>query len=206
MDNTIQFTVTLTRQDVIRATRRFYFSQEDGFILGVSLVILFATGILELARNGIRYFTSYTIALTLFVAMFLVFIIYFYFIYAISAAKKAMQAGIFSNAMVWRFAENQISVDAESTEHKIEWAVFCDYVETGPFFLLVHTENTSVFSILPKRAFESAADQDRFRDLLQTKFTANQKPPLLKRRRVIFILVIMLLILFASIFLNLSGR
>ena len=206
MDNTIELMVTLTRQDVINATRRFYFSQEDGFIVGVSLVTLFATGILELVRNGIRPITSYIIALILFMVMFLVFIVYFYFIYAVSVAKRAMQAGTYNNVMVWRFAENQISVDAEGVEHKIEWAVFCNYVETGRFFLLVHTGNLGVFTIMPKRAFESAADQDRFRALLQTRFAANQKPPLLKRRRVIFMVIIMLLILSASIFLNLSGR
>ena len=73
------------------------------------------------------------------------------------------QSFCFSEAEVsWSFAEGKSSV---------AWTYFRDVSEVGPFYLM-RLKTPPLGYGIPKRAFQSPADQDRFRELVRTNAVA----------------------------------
>ncbi len=189
MDNTIKFTVTLTRKDLASTARSFYTLRKGGLSTGVILGIMLFVGLIELWRNGLQPLTFYSIATLLFVVMLVFFLTYIYVIYPAVIARKTLQTEGYPHTVDWLVGEKQINLRAQSTEETVNWEAFGEVLEIRHYFLLVNAENTSVFSIIPKRVFKNAADLERFRMLLKAKIATKEKQPLWKNRWVIFFLI-----------------
>ena len=69
--------------------------------------------------------------------------------------------------VVWQLDEGGAVISTPSSKQELDWGSFAKLVDTQDHFLLVRSHNKNMFHIIPKRAFPSQAEQNRFVALVQ---------------------------------------
>lgn len=77
----------------------------------------------------------------------------------------------FHNTYRLRFAEEGIEFKTEHVHSKLDWELYQQVWENKDFYLLSYGKRR--FTIIPKRVFESAAQEAQFRNMLKRKITPN---------------------------------
>ncbi len=80
--------------------------------------------------------------------------------------KQAFRADR-SNRMpfTWDIDEQGVSLTHDATQAHFDWGYFREVLETEEFFFLVGVRNKNQLFVAPKRAFESAQQMERFREM-----------------------------------------
>lgn len=73
----------------------------------------------------------------------------------------------FVEPIVAEFKDDGIDTSSAVGESRLEWSIFESVLEADDYFLPMITKRS--FSIVPKRAFASPADEETFRELLAEK-------------------------------------
>ena len=73
----------------------------------------------------------------------------------------------FKGEYLLRFSENGIEFHTDDIDAKVSWRIYNEALETRDFFLL--SDGGSTLSVIPKRAFANAAQELRFRQMLDAK-------------------------------------
>lgn len=73
------------------------------------------------------------------------------------------------------FSEAEVSWSFPEGKSRVAWTYFRDVRELGTFYLL-RSKTPPLGYAIPKRAFQSAADQHRFRELVGQHAVARLKP------------------------------
>lgn len=69
---------------------------------------------------------------------------------------------------VYRFDEDGVGIDFATGHSQVRWEHFSAIVETRTFYVL-RQQASSVFSVIPRRAFATQADEGRFLELVARK-------------------------------------
>ena len=72
----------------------------------------------------------------------------------------------------WRFGETGTKHHSENSDSQNAWSAYEKAIENKEFFFLFFSKN--MIAPIPKRAFASVEEQDRFRELLKTKVNLTQ--------------------------------
>ena len=169
MDNAIKFKIIYTKEHLISAAKSFYASQLNNQVIGALLLFVFLSGTFSLIRYGLDP------GILLGVIMALIGLIYPYYINPIMAVNKS---GLVENPAIERLysiTKDGISVGIDTSEAKIDWETFRDFIETRSFFFLVYSENKSAFQFIPKQVFETSQQVEDFRQLLKEVFASKKK-------------------------------
>ncbi|MBI1878388.1 MAG: YcxB family protein [Chloroflexi bacterium] len=75
----------------------------------------------------------------------------------------------FHNIYTLRFTEDGLEFKTENVNSKLDWKLYRQVWENKAFYLLFYGER--LFTVIPKRVFESAAQERQFRELLQRHIT-----------------------------------
>ena len=95
--------------------------------------------------------------------------------------KQVKTSTQFISPVSWQMDDTQIIVKTDFSETKMNWNMFQKTIEYERFYLLVQTANKRCFNIVPKRVFESTAQEESFRALIEQKLGKIQNDIKLKR-------------------------
>jgi hypothetical protein len=194
MKNPIQIKVRLQKDDYVKALSAFGTRQFGNQIFLAFIVFVVISGVIGLFRNGIELFTLLIIILALFAG------VYPTFIGPILIGNKIEKNKDAPAEVTWDFSDNEIAVKSDSSELKLDWNMFNEFLESKHSFLLVHSENKRMFQIIPKRVFNSSDLEDNFRLLLKSKFGTGPKPFIFRHWKIIlFVTIIVVINIFAYI-------
>lgn len=98
---------------------------------------------------------------------YLLFAVVWYFIFRLILQRTYKAATNLHDPVQYIFEETEIHVENANSQTTHQWDAFQKAVETPEWFLLY--QNKSVFNPLPKSAFMSESELQRFRNLLKTK-------------------------------------
>jgi hypothetical protein len=73
----------------------------------------------------------------------------------------------FSCQTLWQVDEQQVAIRTKFAETACDWGTFGRALETKEAFLLVYAANKQMFQVVPKRAFDTPAQEAVFHDLLK---------------------------------------
>ena len=74
-----------------------------------------------------------------------------------------------SNQVSWCLDDDQIITKTKISEIRLTWSVYSKAIESGPYYLLLHSGNKRALSFLPKRSFQSPEQEIEFRKLVERK-------------------------------------
>ncbi len=74
----------------------------------------------------------------------------------------------------WEVDDSQILITTSLAETKLSWDAFRQVIETRTDFLLCHATSKHMVQFVPKRAFESAEQEEAFRALARSKLPAGK--------------------------------
>lgn len=157
----IRFTFTPTQREYIIATRAFLLRQP------LYLLIVFGLGLISsviwlLFSMNASSADTIVLGLPAIIAPFglpVLFLIMAPIAVASSTAKSQTLAG----ELRWEASAAGLRVAGANTDTLLNWGLFKDVIETRRFFLLVFHQRRKLFQMIPKRAFASADDENRFR-------------------------------------------
>lgn len=98
---------------------------------------------------------------------YLLFAVVWYFIFRLILQRTYKAATNLHDSVQYIFDETEIHVSNASSQTTHQWSAFQKAVEMPEWFLLY--QNKTVFNPLPKSAFDSETELQRFRNLLKTK-------------------------------------
>jgi hypothetical protein len=165
----LAFEYTPTRRDYLRAYRAFYLGNWQ-FWLVVLVVLLPVTFCLDLAfQRGIFGGDARLLIPLLVLVFIIVYVLSLLYISPLRAASRMRKDERLRCPVAFKADPGSLRIKTKFGESTLDWADFRRYLETRDLFLLTLAANRSVFQIIPKRAFQSAADLEAFRLLLAEK-------------------------------------
>lgn len=146
-------------QDHLRA-RRLYYSKKSRFAKADKVVALFLLlfGVVLISLVGARWWTLIWFVLAPIEWFDLLSIEPLIVHYVFKRTKK------FQERTRLEFHEAQIHYKTPSINSTLEWDCFSDLLEDDELFLLVY-KAPRMYAVIPKRAFGSDEDRQRFREL-----------------------------------------
>jgi hypothetical protein len=134
-----------------------------GFI-GVLIFIMIGGLLLNIGRSDFQNVAYYLPVLIL--------IMLFFFLPAMSgfstAKRVSKQPQLLQNS-TYEFDEEIIQIINELSESKMHWGVFDKALESDGYYYLIYVTNKNMFQFIPKRIFESTAQESDFRQLVEQK-------------------------------------
>lgn len=160
--DTIEIRFALTPGDYARVTRSYYLHDRPAVVL-LSVIAVMALLGLTAAISGVAAWgwslgvIGLVVPLILFVMM------------PLQNAGLARRNERMLVETTWRFDEQGISAHTVHGDSTMDWGTLRRAVETRDYYLLVYAAGRSLFTVIPRRAFESPTHEKAFRDLLRRK-------------------------------------
>ncbi len=159
-----------TPSDYVKATLAFYFTQRSILLL-TAISILFA--VLAVPYSLVQWARGSNIAL------FILAIVFGFLLIAAATVavpllrvRKVVDKDETMRAeTVWSITNDRIELRNRFEKIDLEWETFDRLIDTRQYFLLVYAGNKRQFAFLPKHAFSSADDRERFRRMANENLT-----------------------------------
>jgi hypothetical protein len=78
-------------------------------------------------------------------------------------ASQAAKNKTLMSEMRWAASDAGLQVAGANTDTLLNWSLFNQVIETKNYFLLIFRQRRKLFQMIPKRAFASPQDEERFR-------------------------------------------
>ncbi len=146
---------SLTADEYVNLMRYLVNWRRYAWIIGVAMLFVLA-----------QYFVIGLQALA-YLGMLLVFLVLLYFLVQRSVRKGFLMSPQLQAALHYHFTEAGFQVRTEEVENEYTWDMFWRAREVPEWFLL--QQNGGVYNYVPKRAFNSLAEEEEFRKFLKEK-------------------------------------
>jgi len=166
-DEEIKLVVSYTEREYVAASRLLFFRSSDT-IFRVALFTLMIGGGLVMMSFLIDDFPLWvSLSLTILVEVALLYL-------ALVALPRKYFRGDskFRDQWEFTFSEQGLLAKTEQIESKLAWSLYTRMIEGAVVFLLVYgKDDLRTMTLVPKRAFESEAQQNAFRELVMRQIT-----------------------------------
>ena len=164
MEEIISLRFKYTEEEYVAATRLYMIRSAD-FITRLTVCGIYATAVIFLFNwLGLSVDTEVLILL-IFVAC-LPFLITFLHLFVLPRQRFRSDPK-FKDEYFLQFSEDGIQFKTAQIDALIQWSLYTKVLENDRFYLLIYGKN--MISVIPKRAFSSAAQEAAFDALLRTK-------------------------------------
>src|SRR5947209_1926705 len=175
MEGIIKLHFKYTEEEYISATRLYMMRSSDFlFRLTFSSILLMAGILLILLLNLDTQITF------LFVFVGVVWLLLLSLIFFVVPRQRFHSDPKFLDEYFLQFSEDGIHFKTAQIDSLIQWSLYSKVLEDDRFYLMVYGKN--MISIIPKRAFARAADEEAFNRLLRRKIPAYSDSKRLKGR------------------------
>jgi hypothetical protein len=167
MPENFTFRFTPTKDDFTQTIRAYTLRQTSTRIalILVAVVVIFET--ISAIALGIDWSTvNYYLPLNVFLVAYVVFLL---LINPWLVGRQVPKNERLSSEITWEVDEDEIRVSNKFMQSKFDWGTFHSAIETRTHYLLILSSNKRMYQVLPKRAFETPAQEAAFRTLLKTK-------------------------------------
>jgi hypothetical protein len=159
---TITFRFTPTKEDWVRATRARYRRDLRTWLSLASAGCLLLMGLCSVALYGPGFSVVFLMAMVP-IALWPAFALV---IAPLSAGHQVEKNERLRGETMWQVDDHRILIKNRFAETVCDWGAFGKALETEQAYLLVDAVNKQAFQVVPKRAFDSPADEAAFRELL----------------------------------------
>ncbi len=167
MDPTLTLRYTPQKNDYAQVLR-IYFLQQTGSRIALGfLVVAFGVVLYSVATSG-RPLTIFDLVWLLLPPVFVGYIL---FIQPRNMANQAMANEQLAAETTWEMGDEGIDISTSFGSAHTAWDDFSRMYEHKEYILLVLKGKKRAFRFIPRRAFASPQDQDRFFELVQAHLT-----------------------------------
>jgi hypothetical protein len=179
MKEPISLRFKYTEEEYIAAVRLYMMRSAD-FKVRVAIAALYAVGCISLFWWLGFDFDSSVILLFIF-ASCLPFFIAFMHLFVLPRQRFRSDPK-FRDEYLLEFSDDGIHFMTSEIDSLLQWSVYSKVIEDERFYLLVYGRH--MISVIPKRAFQSAAQEEAFDQLLRRKLPACFDSKRLRARKV----------------------
>lgn len=151
-----------TPSDYVKATLAFYFTQRSILVLTAVSILFF---IMAVPYSLVQWARGSNIAIfILAIALGFILIAAATVVAPLMRVRKVVDQNETMRAeTVWSITNNRMELRNRFEKTDLEWELFDRLIDTRQYFLLVYAGNKRQFTFLPKHAFSSADERERFK-------------------------------------------
>lgn len=157
----VKITFTYTRQEYVRAVRRYLFAA--GKLRKLDFIIFAVCAVMAVYYVIKSYGAPSLIFLLLVVLAALIYA----WAYVFMPVRVFNTTARLHEEYALEFTGDEILFKTSGINSTLTWSVYCKYLENKEFFYLLQAGNA--YTVIPKRAFENAAQMAEFALLLAAK-------------------------------------
>lgn len=165
MEKTISLRFKYTEEEYIAATRLYVSRSTDVLIRFVVSSLFMAAGIFLVLLVELDSVISFTLIFITVIWVLMGFLSLF-----VMPRQSFRRDPKFRDEYFLQFSEDGIQFKTVQIDALIQWSLYTKVLEDDRFYLMIYGED--MISVIPKRAFTSAAQEAAFDALLTTKLPA----------------------------------
>jgi len=176
MTEPINLTFTYTEDEYTSAARFFYartIHTKFNFFFGILALLSSFVGVLLTGDSIIWFFLMFT---------GFILLVFSYLAHFVTPRQHYRRNPKFREQYNLQFSEDGILYQSKGIESRLEWSLYSTVWETSGFYFLVYGKD--MFTLIPKRVFNSSKQETSFRDMLKRKIDPNFKTYNLSEQRV----------------------
>ena len=175
MEEIIKLRFKYTEEEYASATRLYMLRSSDLLFRIIASSLLLAGGVFLILLLNLDEQTS-----IFFILVGVIWLLFLFLIFFAVPRQRFRSDPKFRDEYFLQFSEDGIHFKTAQIDSLIQWSFYSKVLEDDRFYLMVYGKN--MISIIPKRAFASAAEEEAFNNLLRRKIPAYSNSKRLKER------------------------
>lgn len=161
MEEIISLRFKYTEEECVSASR-FYLLRSTDFLFQLVIISLVMAGVLFIQLFDVESVITFSLIFVCVIWLFL-----WLFALFVTPRQKFRSDPRYRDEYFLQFSEDGIQFKTSQIDALIQWSLYTKVLESDKFYLLCYGKN--MVSVIPKRAFSSAAQEAAFDALLRTK-------------------------------------
>jgi hypothetical protein len=162
MDQSLTLRYTPNQQDYAKVLRLFFLQRTGTRISLFLLVIAYGLIIAAIIAKG----TPPTVFEWVWLVLPPLFVIFTIFIQPSRMARQAVVDDQLTSEATWEVSDAGVQISSRFGSTHLDWEALKKLVTTREYYLLLFKTNKNAFRFIPRRAFTSPLEQDRFLELV----------------------------------------